>query len=65
MGNVQSGTGLFKAGIVNPPTYFLVFQGRGNGCDNAGDFSNWRLEINGRRAQYAFFGKLTSGTSME
>jgi hypothetical protein len=64
-GNVQSGTGLFKAGIVSPTSYFLVFQGRGNGCDNAEDFSNWRLEINGKRAQYSFFGKLTSGTDYE
>lgn len=60
-GNVQSGTGFLKSGIVNPTTYFLVLQGRGNNCDNAEDFTHWRLEIRGKRAEYAFFGKLSSG----
>jgi hypothetical protein len=60
-GSVQSGSGFFQAGIVKPTTYFLVLQGRGNSCDNAEDFTAWRLEIDGRKAQYAFFGKLSSG----
>ena len=64
-GNLQSGSGFFQAGIVRPTTYFLVLQGRGNNCDNAEDFSHWRLEINGRKAKYTFFGKLSSGTSYE
>lgn len=59
-GNVSSGTGLFKAGIVKPTTYFLVFQGRGNNCDNASDFTHWRLEITGSKADYAFYGKMTT-----
>ncbi len=62
-GNVQSGTGFLQAGIVKPTTYFLVFQGRGNGCDDVTNFTHWHLEINGAKAQYEFFGKLTSGTS--
>jgi len=53
-----TGTGLFKAGIVGPTKYFLVLQGRGNNCDNAEDFTNWRLEVRGKRAKYAFYGKL-------
>ncbi len=57
-GAVSSGTGIFKSSIIRPTSYFLVFQGRGNGCDNAEDFTHWRLEINGRKAKYAFFGKL-------
>lgn len=57
-GNVQSGSGFFKAGIVSPTSYFLVLQGRGNNCDNAEDFTNWRLEITGKNADYAFFGKM-------
>ena len=61
IGVVQSGNGFFQAGIVKPTTYFLVLQGRGNGCDNAEDFTSWRLEIEGRKAGYAFFGKLSSG----
>ncbi|HEX8371128.1 MAG TPA: hypothetical protein VF604_21470 [Pyrinomonadaceae bacterium] len=60
-GVVQTGSGFFQAGIVKPTTYFLVLQGRGNSCDNAGDFTSWRLEIEGKKARYAFFGKLSSG----
>jgi hypothetical protein len=60
-GNVQTGSGFFQAGIVKPTSYFLVLQGRGNSCDNAEDFTSWRLEIDGRKARYAFFGKLSSG----
>lgn len=62
-GNVSTGTGLLKAGIVKPTTYFLVFQGRGNNCDNASDFTHWRLEISGRKADYAFYGELASAAT--
>jgi hypothetical protein len=64
-GNVQSGAGFLRASIVKPTTYFLVLQGRGNGCDNAEDFTHWHLEINGKKARYEFNGKLTSGTTQE
>lgn len=57
-GTVQSGNGFFASGITKPTTYFLVLQGRGNNCDNAEDFNHWRLEITGKNANYAFFGKL-------
>lgn len=57
-GSVGSGTGFFRDGLAAPASYFLVFQGRGNMCDNAGDYTDWRLEINGRRAQFAFLGKM-------
>jgi hypothetical protein len=57
-GTVGSGNGFFKASILKPTTYFLVLQGRGNMCDNAEDFRNWRLEITGKNADYAFFGKM-------
>lgn len=63
-GSVESGTGFLQAGIVKPTTYFLVFQGRGNGCDDLTNFSNWHLEINGAKAKYEFFGKLNSGMSI-
>ena len=59
-GNVQTGTGFFQSGIVKPTTYFLVLKGRGNGCDNPQDFTHWYLEIEGRKAEYSFFGKLSS-----
>lgn len=60
-GNISAGTGIFRSGIIKPTTYFLVFQGRGNGCDNASDFTHWRLEISGRKAEYAFHGMLSTG----
>ena len=59
-GTVGSGNGFFKSSIVKPTTYSLVFQGRGNDCDNASDFSHWHLEIKGSKASYAFFGKLAT-----
>ncbi len=59
-GNVGTGSGFFQKGIVKPTTYFLVFKGRGNGCDNPEDFTHWYLEINGKNAEYEFFGKLDS-----
>ena len=64
-GTVTSGTGIFKASIIRPTTYFLVFQGRGNGCDNTEDFTHWRLEISGRNADYAIFGELETGTDRQ
>jgi hypothetical protein len=53
-----SGTGFFQAGIVGPTKYLLVLQGRGNGCQDALDFKHWRLQISGRKAEYAFYGEL-------
>lgn len=52
------GNGFFKNGTSEPAKYTLVLQGRGNGCDNAEDFGNWRLQVNGEKARYAFYGKL-------
>lgn len=57
---VQSGTGIFQSGIAPATEYFLVLQGRGNNCTQAEDFRNWRLEITGKKANYAFFGELKS-----
>ena len=59
-GTVSAATGFAKAGFTRGTTYFLVFQGRGVGCDEVSNFKNWRLEIDGPRASYAFFGKLSS-----
>jgi hypothetical protein len=55
-----SGTGFFQPGIAAPARYFLVLQGRGNGCQSAEDFTHWRLKITGRRAEYAFYGELAN-----
>lgn len=53
-----NGTGFFQAGTIASTKYFLVFQGRGNNCGNAEDFTHWRLEITGKKAGYAFYGEL-------
>ena len=57
-GTVSLGTGFLSRSIAKPTSYFLVFQGRGNGCDDVSDFGNWLLEITGPKARYQFFGKL-------
>jgi len=56
-GRVRSATGIFGSANRNT-NYHLVFQGRGNGCDDASDFTRWRLELDGPKAEYAFFGNL-------
>lgn len=60
-GKFTNASGFTKKGVAPGTTYFLVFQGRGNGCDEVENFTNWRLEIDGPRAKYAFYGKLASG----
>lgn len=57
-GSVRSGSGFFRPATARPARYTLVFQGHGNNCDNAEDFTNWRLEVTGPRADFAFFGKM-------
>jgi hypothetical protein len=59
---VQSGTGIFQKGIAPATEYFLILQGRGNNCTQAEDFTHWRLEITGKKASYAFFGKLNAAS---
>lgn len=57
-GTVSRGTGIFRSANAKPTSYSLVFQGRGNGCDSSSDYTHWRLELDGRSAEYAFFGKV-------
>ncbi len=57
-GTVRSGSGFFRSDIAKPTRYTLIFQGHGNNCDNAEDFKNWRLQVTGAKASYAFFGKM-------
>jgi hypothetical protein len=58
---VQTGTGFFQKGIAPATEYFLVLQGRGNNCTQAEDFTHWRLEITGKKANYAFYGEVSLG----
>ena len=55
-------TGFLRDGSV-PTNYFLVFQGHGNRCDNAEDFSHWRLELKGPRTKYTLTGELARATA--
>lgn len=64
-GTVRSGTGFFRRDIVKPTKYTLIFQGHGNNCDNAEDFTNWRIEITGAKADYAFFGKMKAAATAQ
>jgi len=57
-----SATGFLRYG-GSPNSFFLVFQGRGNRCDNAEDFSHWRVEVKGPRTRYVLFGELARTTA--
>jgi hypothetical protein len=52
-----SATGFFAKA---PARYTLILQGRGNRCDGSADFTHWRLAIEGKQADFAFFGELAS-----
>lgn len=53
-----SGSGFFKKGLAPGTKFHLILQGRGNNCLSSSDFNNWRLDITGPRASYAFYGSL-------
>jgi hypothetical protein len=53
-----SGSGIFRKGAGRGTRFSLILQGRGNNCLSAEDFRNWRLDIKGPRASYAFYGAL-------
>jgi hypothetical protein len=53
-----SGTGIFRKGMARGTKFYLILQGRGNECLSSSDFRNWRLDINGPRASYSFYGDL-------
>lgn len=60
-GGVTAATGIFRPALAKGTSYTLVLQGRGVGCDEVQDYTHWRLDIDGPRASYAFYGKLSSG----
>lgn len=57
-GAVSNGSGIFRGGMLKPVKYLLVFQGRGNYCDNSSDYTHWHLAITGPGADYEFFGEM-------
>ncbi len=64
-GTVGAATGIFRTAAGRGTTYTLVLQGRGVGCDEVENYTHWRLDIDGARASYAFYGKLASGQKPE
>ncbi len=50
-----TGEGIFQKGKAR---YSLVFQGRGNNCDNGSDFGHWQLAITGKGIDFSLHGKL-------
>jgi hypothetical protein len=52
------GNGFFRKSIVPGTKFHFILQGRGNNCLSSTDFGNWRIEITGPRADYAFYGSL-------
>jgi hypothetical protein len=60
---MASGNGIFRKGMAPGTKFRLVFQGRGNNCLSSTDFRNWRLDIAGPRASYAFYGSLVNPSS--
>ncbi|MCX6316730.1 MAG: hypothetical protein NTW29_05540 [Bacteroidetes bacterium] len=55
-GTVQSATGFCSSGLTKPASYTLILQGRGNFCENATDYTHWRLAIKGAAADYILMG---------
>jgi hypothetical protein len=55
---MASGSGVFAKGMARGTKYQLILKGRGNNCLSSSDFTNWRLDITGPRASYAFYGAL-------
>lgn len=62
---IVTASGFAKAGAVRNTRFSLVFSGRGSGCNEVEDFTHWNLDIDGPKAGYAFFGKLSSGRKEE
>jgi hypothetical protein len=53
-----NGSGIFRKSMARGTKFHLILQGQGNNCLSAEDFKNWRLQIKGPRASYAFYGSL-------
>jgi len=52
------GTGIFEPGMGKTQRITLVFQGHGNSCASASDFTHWSLVVWGPAARYHLFGEL-------
>lgn len=66
--NRLSQSGMFKTPDRGANTVKLILHGRGNGCPDAAQFTNWTLDVWHKTSQadkpvlqYRFFGRLISG----
>ena len=55
-----SGSGIFEPGMAGGATARLVFQGRGNVCTDATQFTHWTLIVSGPKASFTLFGALAA-----
>ena len=54
-------TGVFAQGNGPGQTLTLIFQGSGNSCTDAGDFSHWTLVMQGPKSNFTLFGEFVTG----
>jgi len=54
------GTGVFRAFTSPGQALSLVLHGRGRGCTEAGDFTDWTLLLDGPSGRLTLYGALTS-----
>ncbi|MBA2402261.1 MAG: hypothetical protein H0V72_26915 [Bradyrhizobium sp.] len=55
-----AGSGVFAPGIAPRQILTLIFQGGGNSCTSAIDFTHWTLVMQGPKANYTFYGDLVT-----
>jgi hypothetical protein len=53
-----TGDGIFRRGTPRGQTATLIFHGRGRGCTEAEDFTDWSLSLRGRGGRATFYGRL-------
>ena len=54
------GTGVFRSVTGPGQTLSLILHGRGRGCTEAGDFTDWTLLLDGPSGRLTLYGALTS-----
>lgn len=55
---VATGTGIFERGLGDGTAGEFVFQGQGNRCTSADDFTGWHLSFETPSATFSLFGRL-------
>ena len=60
-----AGDGMFAQGLEQPARYQLVLQGYGNNCLQPADLRQWRLQVSGETAEFAFYGPMEAAVTSE